>query len=444
MNLPKCMLKNTKRSLRWKNWEDFLKDERRIRHTRKNKTAIICLYYSSIENVKWLFDYISKDKYHEDFDLILINNSSKYDIDFSKQFKNDNIIILSPLVNLWTDGWYALWIEYCIKNDYEYLFIVEDDVLFLDDWVFSEIYESMDEKSVGFLSHMINNEEFKHSRYVQIACYPVSFLKKTWIMDPRFFTRWWEYKWIFFMEDIIKKYWYKKNIINKRHFHPYLKKNNRSAWWIYFSWRNVFRNMRRCDFVQLEVIFFMYIRTGFSKLLLEWSYSYVKALLYAVKDFIVNDRSIDTSLDRMHMISKYKQPVPKHIEEITVEYGKVSDYTKWLFNFDWLWVRWFTSYDAKKIQWSSKISAFFKNWVVIPNINCPLYPIAILSKKIVAVNEFDIFKNIADISIIKAKFRFKITKTIISLIFSTIVYIIVIIPIKIKVLIRWLMERSEY
>jgi len=72
----------------------------------------------------------------------------------------------------------------------------------------------------------------------------------------------------------------------------------------------------------------MYIRTAFSKLFFENSCSYLKALFYAIKDFMVDDRTIDTSLDRMHMISKYKQPVPKYTEDIKVAYDKVSDHTK--------------------------------------------------------------------------------------------------------------------
>jgi len=436
--LPDCKIKNNKWSLRWTNWQDFFQKEEKIRYKKQNKVAILCLFYSSLDNIKLLFDYLSKEKHAADFDLILINNSPYADVDFAKELKNDNIIIISPLKNLWTDWWYAFGIEYCIKNNYEYLFILEDDVVFLDQWVFSDIYDKMDQKSVWFISSMVNNTHFPHSWYVQVACYPVSFLEKTWLMDPRFFTRWWEYKWIFLMEDLIKKYWYKKKIVDKRHFHPYLKKGNRNAWWIYFSWRNVFWNIRRVDFLWLEIIFFMYIWTGFSRLFLERSSIYLKSLFYAIKDFLITSRNIETSLDRMSMLSKHKLPIVNSTKDLSIGTDEVSDYTKGLFTFDWLWVRWFTSHDSKQIRWTRKISAFFKKWIIIPNINCPLYPIAILAKKIIAVNEFDVIKNTADISIITPKFNLTFLRVFVAFWIALIVYILILIPINLKVFLLWI------
>jgi hypothetical protein len=125
---------------------------------------------------------------------------------------------------------------------------------------------------------------------------------------------------------------------------------------------------------------------------------------------------------------------------LTTPIDKIHDYADGLFVIwgtapSWIWISWFTNQDLEYMQRSTKLSAFLKKWIVIPNINSPLYPVALLSKKIVAINEFDIVKNTADISIFQNKNRFeptKILRIIVALVVWTITFIIAIIPIFIK------------
>lgn len=422
MRLPDYILENEQWALRWDNWNNFLEEEKKIRYKKQNKTAIVCLFYSSLDNIKLLSEYISKEKYHDDFDFIIINNSHIKGTNFEKEiYNNNNIIILSPIVNLWTDWWYALWLEYVIKNNYDYVFIVEDDVILLDKQTFSDVYNAMNKKTIWFIYPRIN-DEYIHSRHVQFTCYPIGFLKKCGIIDPRFFTRGWDWERVIRIEEYIKTYWYKKIIINKRHLHPYLKKNNRNTWRIYFAWRNTLWSIKKSRKILLKTFWtlFMYIRQGFSKLFFEKSDSIIIALFYAIKDFIFARRKLGLSLERMNILSKIKIPIPSTIEEIYIPTDKLSDYTKDLYISNG-----FSPYDLKNIQWSKKIKNFFNKWIIIPNINSPLYPILILSKKTIIINEFNFKENKANIYIFKNHYRIIEIKSIISLLLSIITFLIV-------------------
>ncbi|MBU0626089.1 hypothetical protein KKH82_01325 [Patescibacteria group bacterium] len=86
--------------MRWKNRKDFLYKEKKIRHTTKNKTAIVCIFFKSPTNIRILADYISREEDHKAFDFIIINNSQKVKFDFAKELKADNMTILSPITNL--------------------------------------------------------------------------------------------------------------------------------------------------------------------------------------------------------------------------------------------------------------------------------------------------------------------------------------------------------
>lgn len=442
MNLPNYRIENEQWALRWGNRKDFLKKEKKIRH-KKNKVAIICIFFKSFDNIRILSEYIIKEKYSKDFDFIIINNSPDINIDFEKELNNENMIILSAITNLWTDGWYSIWLEYTIHNGYEYVFVVEDDVVFLDDQTFSTVYEKMNKNSLWFLSSLVNYKQ-PHSRYVQFACYPIDFLKKCGTIDPRFFTRWGDGERAPRIEKTMKKYWYKEIIVNKKHFHPYLKKNNRSSWRIYFVRRNLLWSIKKTKKLSITnmLLLFMYIWSWYTKLFFGKSGNDVKALYLAIKDFLLAPKTLDLSLNRMNQLYSIPKDASKDEQDVTISINRINDYVSGLFILwspspSWLWISWFTNQDLKHIQRSTRISAFLKKGMVIPNINSPLYPIALLSKKIVAINEFDICKNTANISIFQNKKRFrtiKIIKIAVALLLWIITFILTITFIFIKII----------
>ncbi len=442
MKYPEYILEHEQWALRRKNREEFLKKEKKIRYRKQNKTAIICLFYSSLDNIKILSEYLSKEKCRDEFDLLIINNSPYRETDFKKELLNDNIIVLSPIANLWTDGWYGIWLEYTIKNGYEYVFIVEDDIIFLDNQTFSDVYQAMNKKSIGFIYPRIN-DEYVHSRHVQFACYPIDFLKICGIVDPRFFTRGWDGERVPRIEESIKKYWYKKIIISKRHLHPYLKKNNRNARWIYFARRNMFWSVKKSKKILLKTFLtlFMYIRQGFSKLFFEQSDSIIIVLFYAIKDFLFAHRKLGLSLERMNILSKIKIPIPSTVKEIDIPIDKLSDYTKDLYVSNE-----FSQHDLDKIQWSKRILNFFKKWIIVPNINSPLYPILILSKKAIIINEFNLKESKTNIYFFYNHYKIRTIKNIISLLLSISAFLIVFILILGKLIyyiINWLFSTKN-
>ena len=447
MSFPEYILENEKWCLRRENRKEFLKKEEKVRYNKKNKTWIVCMFYKSTDNIKILADYINKEKEKEKFDLIIINNSPEIDVDFSKELEIDNVIILSSITNLWTDGWYCLWLEYTIDKGYDYVFLIEDDVVFLDEQAFSDVYQEMNKRSIWFLSKLINYP-WEHSCIYQFACYPIDFLKKCWTIDPRFFTRWWEVKWGPKIEETIREYEYKKVIIKKRHFHPYLKKNNRSYRRIYFARRNTLwltLGVTRPSKKNI-ITLFMYIRSWYTKLLFGKSGGDLKAIYFAIKDFLFKPEKIDISLARIKQLHKPKTSTSKEEKEVTVNMDKINNYTNGLFILwgpspSWISMSWFINEDLEYLGWSSKWTAFLRKWMIVTHIESPLYPLAILSKKIVAVDEIDIRNNTAHIVIIKNEKKFRLLRVIVALFLGTITFLIAIILIFTRTIIYRIAKR---
>lgn len=437
MIYPNYQVSNHHWALRWETRESFLKEEKKIRNKNKNTTAIICLYYSSLYNIKLLFDYIAKEKNSQNFDLILIDNSPLQTTDFAKEVSNDNLIVLSPLTNLGTDWWYALGVEYCIKNWYEYLFLLEDDVIFLENNVFSVMDEAKDKNSIIFLSDPINtiDDWLGHSRYVQIVLYPIAIFQKIWIMDPRQFTRGWELPFIMNIEKYVKLWQYNTKIIKKDHFHPYLKKNNRSAWWIYFVRRNRFENIKYNWWFYSNIAFLAYIRMCFSQILLEGCFIGWIALWKAIYDFLYWGYTLWKSLKRMGELAKLKRPQITDTTNTIIWAQDLADITSWCFIFKNCWTNYFTSMDTKYFHGTTKFSAFWKKWIIIPNTRWPLYSIAMLAPKIIAVNENNILDATYDISIIKPKVNciWRYVSIILALWIASIIWILLLIPINLKI-----------
>lgn len=424
MYLPSYLINQHKWILRWTNRADFVKNEKKIRYKKKNKIAIISLFYSSLYNIKKIATYVLSEKYVDDFDFIIINNSSNDFIKFEDELINNNIIVLTPIINLWTDWWYAIWQEYVIKNWYEYSFIIEDDVILLDLNTFSDVYETMNDKSIGFINCPVNRE-YKYSWYVQFACYPINFLKDFGVIDPRFFTRWWDGDWAEKIDKKLEKKWYKRIIVNKKHIHPYLKKNNWNIWWTYFEIRNLLWRKDRKSILYLHNLLeiFICIWSANNKIFHIKSFAIVISLFYAIKDFLLSSRDLEISLDRMKKLAKINLPLPVNIKEISTNTNKIDEYTKGLYVLGT-----FSKYDLNKFKWSKKLSDFFKNGMITTNINCPISIFWLLSKKIITINECNFEDNTTNIYIINNKIStimYNLIKLLVSLIMTAIIYIII-------------------
>jgi GT2 family glycosyltransferase len=85
--------------------------------------------------------------------------------------------------------------EYIINNGYEYFFIVEDDVIFCEHNVFDDMIKNANENTLTFINNCKNTWESQNptnkgqSWRVQTAGYPVHFIKKVGVIDPRYFFR---------------------------------------------------------------------------------------------------------------------------------------------------------------------------------------------------------------------------------------------------------------
>ena len=380
----KYKITNIQWCIRWENRKDFLNNEYVIRRKKYNKIAVICLFYSSFNNIKRIYTYIESEKKSEDFDLILVNNSWKNQ-NFEHELQNNNIVILTPISNLWTDWGYSLWMEYCIDKWYKYLFLIEDDVTIFDNNAFSDVMNKMDEDSVWFITPRVNDNNWPedHSWHVQFACYPISFLKKSGILDPRFFTRWWDGLWVPQVEKTIRDNWYKKVIVKKKHFHPYLKKWNWSAWRTYFAWRNLF--YRNQNWISNYIKLFLYILNWICKFVINHSLSFLKWLFLWIYDYMRNCRELDVSLSRMSYLWKYKIKTPsKNQDQICTKdiiLDKIYEYSKWYFAI------WLTQQDENMLKTSKKIWSIFSKGIIVPNVNSIVYSLSLIVKNNLILNE---------------------------------------------------------
>ncbi len=143
--------------------------------------------------------------------------------------------------------------------------MVEDDIeLLADDTITAMIQTAKrDEKHVVFINHPINAGG-DHSRYVQLACYPLSLIRHAGIIDPRYFFRAEDLERAKRLEKHIADSHYHKVIIEKDYYHPYIKAMNNSGSWIYFSIRNQLWSFcsHHVSYVQLIRAIFFYLAFG--------------------------------------------------------------------------------------------------------------------------------------------------------------------------------------
>ena len=392
---------NNESNLRRENWENFIDN---IKWNKKNNIAILSIHFNNFKNTQWLISYIKKENKGLDIDIIIIENSTKKDEEVYKLSeyisKRENIILIKPIHNVWSAGGYALGMEYILDKEYEYFFIVEDDVIFLEEGVFDDMSKYADTKTLTFINECKNcrsssqpTEKWK-SRRVQIAGYPTNFIKNIGVIDPRYFFRGEDLEWWWRIQKGIKKFWYKTKVIDHNYLHPYLKSVNGNYARFYFSIRNQLLSLEKhfTDNIVFFVILFFYVRTAVTRLIVNKEKLIMKSCYDALSDFLLHRFSFENNRRKISLFLKNgtKQENPIWISSI-----ELSELCKKMYMSQRIMC--ITGTDREGIPFSKKIRDIWKHGLIISSSSTVFYPLTLLASKVICINEFDLIKNTVSI-----------------------------------------------
>jgi hypothetical protein len=227
------------------------------------------------------------------------------------------------------------------------------------------------------------------SWWVQIAGYPTSFIEKIGIIDPRNFFRAEDLERGERIEEGINKYHYQTKIVNHNYLHPYLKPINGNYIRFYFSIRNQLFRFAKNSKGKLKLfgVLFFYLRTALDKVLIEGDFGVFKAFCSAIWDFLTNTFSFQHNQKK---IKAFFSPKPK-ARACPIHWAEKSDLshqTQNLFSADFF--LFLTGVDKEQLKYSSKLSHFFTQGVMISANTMILYPLFILAPKVLCINAFDL------------------------------------------------------
>lgn len=353
---------------------------------RQSDFCIMILCYNNVENIFTLIHYLQNEKNNSVYDLIIIDNS----LHEQKELLNStpcNTIVIRPQENLGSAWWYALGMEYILSQWYKYFTMIEDDIILLEQWTIDLIYNKKKEKQITFIN-ACKNTWWEHSRYVQCACYPTSFIEKIWVINPTYFFRSEDLERKIRIEKWIKNLWVSKYIIDKNYLHPYLKRVNGTASRAYFSLRNQLLMLyeHRGWNLSFLITVFLYIWNSICRWIQGYGNQYIKAWFLALYDFTVWHTHHTNTIRIRQLSEKY----------LLGKNETIISYDSFIKNYNKFWILWsyyqFAQVDSKTLNISNNIYKFLSTWAIIWWRNCILFPLYSLTPKIISIDEFILWK----------------------------------------------------
>lgn len=384
--------------IRFVNFDEFIE---RVKGNKKNKVAIITIIYNNVKNLETMIGYLSNEKHKALFDFVVIDNSTKKEIsDLLEWICSQtpfNTIYVKPYADMGSAGWYSLWSEYCLSEWYEYIFIIEDDVVLIDQWIMDACIENIQHESAvtslyfihdcnGNLAIDTPSNGHMHSWYVLFAWYPREFLERVGVIDPRYFFRWEDIERGKRIEAGIGAYEYQKHIIHKVFFHPYMKHGNGSVYWIYFSIRNQIYTHYKYNSPLLQLMFtiLLYMQNGFLNLCMG-KVGVLRSIYLAVADSNrLSNVTLAFSQEREDYLRQYKSYRLPNLFPQTIKTEQIQDIISDVFMIIPRYQ--FDSIDRQFID--NKIKKWWK-YLLIGWIGWPLSPLFLCFPKIISIEETD-------------------------------------------------------
>lgn len=430
--------------VRWNNWKDFVESIDKLNYNfelnnANGGVALFFLTYNLSDSVIKLLSKLNEEKDRNSFDIIVVDNHSK-DAEFFvvKDFINKqniwNVILIRTTDNLWWAWWNAIAMEYILSKEYKYLIFTEDDAFPLSENLVSKMIERRNPK---WIVRTIYSDIKSDWNFFHFTLFPINFIKLVWVPNPSYFMRADDWDFIFRCEKIVKDYGYQYIYSKLEYIHPFIKKWAWKYWWTYFSIRNAFQS-KMTYFMDVDIkyaikdiiiqycILFAYIWTAFSKFFIEKQFMLLKAIIFALHDFIFWNLNYKNNKDKLSNFWKYKNDTILGVDYKRNEFNIID---KNFGNFFMLDKTLNIIYSPHKIKYSNKISDFFNNGCIITSYNLPLYPIIFLSPNVISIEEFSREGNRAFIGVLRQH------KTFINIILVIVSFILSVIPFTIYFLI---------
>ena len=325
-------------SKRRKNREEYI-DSVEDNISKKHSISILTLCYNNNIQFFALLDFLTQDRLYGNFAITIVQNSDNKDLiqDFKNRIWNyKEVIVVYPKENVWSAWWYALWQECIIAEWFTHFIIIEDDVqLYNHDTIASTIERTISHpQEVIFINPPINTW-WEHSWYVQYACYPISLIKIAGVLDPRYYFRCEDLEWKVRLEYAIKYNGFKKHIIKKDYYHPYIKPWNNSWSWIYFSLRNQIWTIRKYHSLYLWflAVLVMYLTYWIATTIRTRKKAILMNVLLAMRDWLQQEQNLTYN---KKILSQLWWLSPITIEGMWFT-GKNIDRTEMLYDMDTTW-----------------------------------------------------------------------------------------------------------
>ena len=424
------ILSNTTWILRWINREEFVDYDKSRLNEKKNDIVLLLIWCNSYKNIKKCIAYLEQES-NQNFDIIIVDNSTKneeikliHDI-----WSNSKISVIKTKDNIWWSGWYSIWMEYIISKWYESLICFEDDVIPIDKDIISTTIDLL--KNHDIVGNVVNWEDvfwMFHLRW-----YSVKLLsKKLWVVDPRFFL---------LRDDADFRYrcvklwvWKLRKNTQKKCFHPLSKKDR--AWVMCLHTRNQLFYVQKYPTIMLHfgymlVNTFINILFGFSYYFITKKSEYINAVFYWIYSYLFQKIWINSNKKVLQKFINGSAEKPKNITELVLDKKEIDELLKNKYNL------------YQRLTWNIKLYNELvtshnysdrKNWVVtIWHIS---WRFAMRYQTIFCIDEYNYEEKKYYISIIENKLKYRYLKMLLSLIFTGIVIIPIIVAIMIKILIK--------
>ena len=428
-------LSRKKWCLRRENRKKFVDNERSVLNKKNNSVCVLFVCCNSFDLFNKCLEYLEKES-NQSFDILVVDNSTNEEninLFHNIGIKNKKVSILKPIDNIWWSWWFSIWMEYIIEKGYDKLIIFEDDIIPIDENLITEMIKISDDKSIVKNSYV--NIPDCECRVFHLVLYPMSIVKKIWVSDPRFFLKCDDAD----FEIRLKKHKPKTKFTWKYLFHPNLKCDWWKNWVFAFSVRNELFLLQNnfSIWLMIKYIFeqFLYIRYGISKLFIEKNLWVLKVYFWGISDYILWFIGYRYNLK---LLNKYRWINISKLNLITQE-SEIQKFSEKVFNKYYLYLK-FVHYEW--LLWKFKFSKKFldfKNWIIAWWILCPLYPLFMLFKRIVFLEEYFYWKETVKYEEFhNSKYLITLLEICISFLISIVIWIPVLIVLFLKYLLTYL------
>ncbi len=419
--------------LRRDNRESFLDKKKSLLHEKQSDFAILFVCCNSYDATLKCLEYLRTES-NQKFDIIIVDNSTnedEYKSFYNLGLSNSKISIIKPIDNIWWSGWYSIGMEYVTKECYKYVVFFEDDIIPIEKDIISSTIENCDKKNLIFNECKNLGNRF---RYLHLACYPIDFIKKTWVIDPRFFLKSDDLERAERIENIIKKEWYRKVSTWKHFYHPELKKDGWKIRVTYLGMRNYLTNITKhfaLNKIRYLITLLLYIWYWISKIFFEGTLSLFIYILCAIKDYLCWNLGYQYNKKILNKLFKEQLSKPKNCNDKWLSTKDISKLSHSMFNLYW---KMFWDYNSFSWFRYSKSIKDLKNWVIVNGIYSNIYPIFMNFNKILAINEFDFLWDRVNVYKYDNPYKLKFVRSLLSFIISVILYIPILLLVLLKII----------